>query len=124
MIPTVVRLYLNSKERIVQLRKIVRFASLPRTREFVKFRNREGGDYFAFTVMQITHHEQGCPEIVVQLRTKTQDRNTASFLPDEELDSYAKNYANEGWAIVSHAMNKTICPDGSSGWDAVMNETM
>ncbi len=116
MIDAEVSLYLASRGRLARLQKSVAFAVLPRTREFVKLRNREQGDYFAFTVVQVTHREGGPPELWLQLTSFVEGRSVVSFIPDEELDEYVAGYQQEGWALASVVPNRTFRDDGSSVW--------
>src|SRR5438105_15847507 len=88
MIDVDVSLYLASHVRLARLQKTVAFAVMPRLREFVKLRNREQGDYFAFEVVQLTHREGGPPELWLHLTTSAGSRSSASFIEDGELDEY------------------------------------
>jgi hypothetical protein len=116
MIEAEVSLYLASRERLARLQKAVAFTVLPRVREFVKVRNREQGDYFAFTVVQVTHCEGGPPELWLQLTSFVQGRSVVSFIEDGELDEYVAGYKQEGWALASLVANRTFRGDGSSVW--------
>lgn len=116
MIDAKVSLYLVSKARIVRLEKTVAFAALPRAREFVKLVNREQGDYFAFTVVQVTHREGGAPELWLQLTSFVDGRWAVDFIEDAELDDYAAGYRREGWEVASAVPNRTIRDDGVSVW--------
>ena len=99
MIETHVSLYLASRERLASLQKTLSFEALPRMHEFVKVRNREQGDYFAFSVMQITHCEGGLPQLWLHLTTVFDGRVKVSFLDDGELDEYVEGYKQEGWVL-------------------------
>ncbi len=114
MIDAEVSLYLASRVRLARLQKAVTFAVLPRVREFVKVRNREQGDYFAFTVVQVTHREGGPPELWLQLTSTVGGRSVVSFIEDGELDEYVAGYKQEGWALASLVPNRTSRGDGSS----------
>lgn len=116
MIDAEVSLYLASRERLARLQKSIAFAALPRVHEFVKVRNREQGDYFAFTVVQVTHREGGPPELWLQLTTSVGGRSVVSFIEDGEFDEYVAGYKQEGWALASLVPNRTIRDDGSSVW--------
>ena len=116
MIEVEVSLYLASRERLARLQKTVGFAALPRVGEFVKLRNREQGDYFAFTVVQVTHREGGLPELWLQLTTLVGGRSVADFIEDGELDEYVAGYGREGWTLSSLVPNRTFRGDGSSVW--------
>jgi hypothetical protein len=89
---------------------------LPRVREFVKVRNREQGDYFAFTVVQVTHREGGPPELWLNLTTFVGGRSVISVIEDGELDEYVVSYTREGWAVASIVPKRTFRDDGSSVW--------
>jgi len=116
MIESEVSLYLASRERLARLQKSVGFAALPRVCEFVKVRNPEQGDYFAFTVVQVTHREGGPPELWLQLTSFTGGRSVVSFIEDNELDGYIAGYKQEGWALASLVPNRTFRGDGSTVW--------
>jgi len=122
MIDAKLSLYLISRERLARLQKTVAFATLPRLREFVKIRNREQGDYFAFTVVQITHREDGPPELWLFLTSLVSFRQVASFLPDVELDEYIAGYKQEGWILASVVPNRTFRDNGESVWSELADE--
>ena len=115
MIETKVSLYLVSRARIARLQKPMEFA-VPRVREFVKLRNREQGDYFAFTVVQVTHREAGPPELWMHLTSLVEGRSVIDFLEDAELDGYIEGYKQEGWAVASVKPNRTFKDSGESVW--------
>ena len=106
MIDVNLSLYLPSRMRLARLRKIVAFFALPRLRELVKIRNREQGDYFAFSVVEVTHREDGPPELWLFPTSKVNARSVASFFEDSELDEYVTGYEQEGWALAS-LVNRT-----------------
>lgn len=116
MIEVEVSLYLASRERLARLQKSVAFAAMPRVSEFVKLVNREQGDYFAFTVVQITHREGGPPELWLQLTSLEGGRSVVDFFEDGELDEYVAGYKQEGWTLGSLIPNTTFRSDGSSIW--------
>jgi hypothetical protein len=113
MVQANVSLYLISRQRIARLEKIVRFPVLPRTGEFVKVTNREKGDYFAFTVVQVTHRESRPPELWLKLIATENGRSVVSFIEEDELDDYVVSYRKEGWTVGSVAPNRTVRPDGT-----------
>lgn len=119
MIEADVCLYLASRLRLARLEKVVRFAVLPRVREYVKVRNHEQGDYFAFTVVQITHREDGRPELWLHLRTRARDKWVIDFFEDGELDEYVTGYELEGWVLASIVPNTTIGDDYDSVWSVL-----
>jgi hypothetical protein len=109
---TDVSLHLISRERIARLQKTVAFVALPRVGEFVKLRNREQGDYFAFSVVQVTHREDGVPEVWLRLTSSIDGRSVVSFIPDGELEGYITGYEQEGWARESCVPNRTFRGEG------------
>ena len=96
-----VSLYLLSHSRIALLEKTISFPVLPRLHEFVKINNREQGDYFAFSVVQVTHREGGLPELWLKLITSLEGRDTEDYIDDAELDAYVAGYSREGWQLAS-----------------------
>jgi hypothetical protein len=116
MIDVDVSLYLVSRARIARLEKTLAFSGLPRVREFVKVRNREQGDYFAFMVVQVTHREGGPPELWLHLTSFVGGRSVIDFFEDAELDEYVEGYRQEGWISASVAPNRTFRDDGTSVW--------
>lgn len=108
MIDTEVSLYLASRARLARLRKVVAFAALPRANEFVKLRNREQGDYFAFTVVQVTHREGGFPEVWLRLISVVETRSFVDLFEDGELDQYVASYVQEGWTLESLVPNRAL----------------
>ena len=116
MIEAEVSLYLVTRARLAWLQKNVAFPVLPRVREFVKVRNREQGDYFAFSVIQVTHREGGPPELWLHLTAFVGGRSVVSFIEDGELDEYLAGYRQEGWDVASVVPNRTFRDDGSSVW--------
>ncbi len=116
MVDVNVSLYLVSRERIARLEKTLTLSVLPRLREFVKLRNREQGDYFAFSVVQVTHREDGPPEIWLNLTSFVDGRSVADFIEDGELDEYIESYKQEGWTFASMAPNRTFKDTGESFW--------
>jgi hypothetical protein len=101
MIETNVCLYLHSHSRIALLEKTLSFQVLPRLQEFVKVKNREQGDYFAFSVVQVTHREDGIPELWLKLTACSESTSKVDFMEDEELDEYVAGYSQEGWKLAS-----------------------
>lgn len=122
MIEAGVSLYLVSRDRLARLQKTVGFAALPRVREFVKLRNRDQGDYFAFTVVQVTHRESWPPELWLRLTTFVGGRSVADFIADSELDEYIAGYRQGGWVLASLVLNRTFRDDGSSVWSELAGE--
>lgn len=116
MIDTKLFLYLASRERLARLSKIVKFAVLPRMHEYIKVRNRQMGDYFAFTVVQITHREDGPPELWMYLKSFVNGRSVIDFTVDSELDEYVRSYEQEGWELKSMVPNRTFRENGESVW--------
>jgi hypothetical protein len=116
MVDADVFLYLVSRSRIARLQKRLSFSVLPRLREFVKVRNREEGDYFAFSVVQVTHREDDVPELWLQLTSLVGGRSVVSFVEDDELDEFIESYKQEGWNLVSLVPNRTFRENGESIW--------
>jgi hypothetical protein len=106
MIEVDVCLYIASHARVARLQKLLGFVVLPRLGEFVKIRNREQGDYFAFTVAQVTHKEGGPPELWLELTTAVGDRSMVDLFEDSELDEYVASYLREGWTLASVVPNR------------------
>jgi hypothetical protein len=89
-------IYLASKTRWAHLTKIVDVPAMPRVGEFVKFRNEQMGDYFAFDITQVTYRESCGAEIMTALLDNIDDR-MYSFEEERELDRYVDSYLAEGW---------------------------
>jgi len=107
---------LVSPTRLARLQKSVAFSSLPRVREFVKLRNREQGDYFAFSVVQVTHREGGPPELWLHLTSFVGGQWVVDFFEEAELDEYVEGYKQEGWELASVAPNRVFRDNGKSVW--------
>jgi hypothetical protein len=122
MVEAKVSLYLVSRARLALLEKTVAFVALPRLREHVKFRNRELGDYFAFTVLQITHREGSLPELCLHSMSSIKGRSVVDFFQDAELEEYIKSYEVEGWVMKSLLPNRSIGEDGESEWSELLPE--
>ncbi len=69
---------------------------VPRVGEFVKFANKELGDYFAYPVKQVTYRESGQIEVWTKLLDNIDDRGY-SFEDESEFDEYLASYLAEGW---------------------------
>ena len=104
MTNALVFLYLVSESRLAFLQKEVEFHALPRKNEWVKLRNREKGDYFAFEVLEVTHREGGLPEVTLNV-LKCSETEYELF-EEEELDEYIASYAAEGWLLKSCKANR------------------
>jgi len=87
-----VRLYLAGDGDLAFLEKEVKFSSLPRVGEFVKLKSKELGNYFAIRVAEITHVEEGTPDVMLE---------TLDLPPSAELDEYIASYRKEGWTLRS-----------------------
>ena len=116
MVEAQVSLYLASHARLARLEKTVAFMALPRIREHVKLRNRELGDNFAFTVVQITHREDSLPELWLHSMSFINGRSVVDFFQDAELEEYIKSYQAEGWIMKSLLPNRSIGKDEYSHW--------
>lgn len=91
-------IWIASKSRWAHLTKLVGVPAVPRVGEFVKFRNAELGDYFAWQISEITFREEsGLFEISTELLDNIDDRGY-SFETEEEFDEYLSSYLEEGWA--------------------------
>jgi hypothetical protein len=87
-----VRLYLAGDGELALLEKEIEFPSLPLVGEFVKLKNRGLGSYFAIRVAEITHVEEGTPDVMLETLE----------LPPSELEQYIASYGKEGWTLRSH----------------------
>jgi hypothetical protein len=99
-----VRMYLDSPTRLCRLERVVEFHALPRIGEWLKLSNAEMGDYFAFSVREVTHRQGDYPEIVLD-RLPPEDGKNVAF-DEVELEEYVASYAAEGWTHESTAQNK------------------
>jgi hypothetical protein len=89
-------IWLASKTRWTHLTNRISMASVPRVGEYMKFRNAELGDYFAWRVTEVTYREGGIVEISTELLDDIDGRGY-SFEAEEEFDDYLKSYMAEGW---------------------------
>lgn len=90
-------LYWISDQRIACLSKQLDLPVLPRTGEFIKIRNQELGDYFAFKVTEVTHREEDIPDIKLRIDYYPEDD-----LPDDQyFESDVNTYVAEGWTLES-----------------------
>ncbi|HEY4184594.1 MAG TPA: hypothetical protein VGP07_05960 [Polyangia bacterium] len=89
-------IYLATKTRWAHLEKRVSLPGIPRVGEFVKFRNAEMGDYFAFEVASVTYREVGAVEVMTELLDNV-DGRMYSFDEEHELDGYVASFLREGW---------------------------
>jgi hypothetical protein len=99
MISALVFLYLASESRLASLEKEVEFHSLPRENEWLKLRNRDKGDYFAFRVKEVTHREGGLPELMLDVLKYSETEY--ELFEEQELDEYISSYTEEGWLLKS-----------------------
>ena len=111
MIAAEVSLYLISMDTIALLQKTMMFSSLPRVGEFVKLNNRQMGDYFSFSVEQVTHREDDMPTLWLHLIRKSNGTTTVDFIATEEIPEYIDSYKNEGWCLISKRPNRTFLAD-------------
>jgi hypothetical protein len=91
-----VSIYLATRTRWAHLEKSVSLPAVPRVGEFVKVRNAEMGDYFAFEVASVTYREGGGAEVMTELLDNV-DGRMYSFDEEQELDEYVTSFVNEGW---------------------------
>ncbi|EIZ0312227.1 hypothetical protein ACSTJP_01440 [Vibrio parahaemolyticus] len=89
-------IYLASKKEWVHLLKTIRLSAVPRVGESVKFNNRLVGDYFAWTVNQVTYRENGVIEVMTDLLDNINCR-MYSFEEHDEFLEYYHSYLDEGW---------------------------
>ena len=104
MIACVVRMYLASPTRLCLLERTMPFEVVPRTGEWLKFKNREMGDYFGFRVGEVTHREGGPPELALERWMKA--ATEFEYLDEKELDEYIAAYVTEGWRHESTVPNR------------------
>jgi len=96
MIPVQFSIWLASKTRWAHLVKTIEMPAVPRVGEFVKFRNEQHGDYFAWEVSQVTYRESGTIEAWTKRLNDADDRGY-SFEDEDEFDEYFRSYIDEGW---------------------------
>ncbi len=99
MVKTLVFLYLASESRLAFLEKEVQFHSLPREGEWLKLRNRDKGDYFAFRVQEVTHREGSLPEMMLDVLRSSETEY--ELFDEQELDEYIASYIAEEWLLKS-----------------------
>ncbi len=100
MVRASVRLYLPSDTRLAFLEKEIEFSAMPRVGEWIKFKNDQVGDYFAFRVREVTHRENGIPDVMME---PMEDANGKPEFAgrEQELDEYVQSYVQEGWLLRS-----------------------
>ena len=89
-------IWLASKTKWAHLSKTISMVAIPRVGEFMKFQNKEVGDYFAFEVSQVTYHENGHIEVWTELLGNIDDR-MYSFEEEEDFDEHFASFLAEGW---------------------------
>ncbi|OAN19876.1 hypothetical protein A3K86_00030 [Photobacterium jeanii] len=89
-------IWLASKENWVHLTKNIKFPSVPRVGEYVKFSSASLGDYFSWRVTQVTYRENGYVEVWTELLDNIDDR-MYSFEDDCDFQEYLLAYQTEGW---------------------------
>jgi len=77
-------IWIASKSKLAHLSKEIELNVLPRVGEFIKFKNDEVGDYFAWEIRQITYHELGRIEIWTEL-LNNHDNCGYSFEDEEDF---------------------------------------
>ena len=70
--------------------------TVPRVGEYVKFRNAEQGDYFAWRITDVTYREAAEISVSTELLDDVDDRGY-SFETEDEFDNYFRSYVTEGW---------------------------
>jgi len=96
MIPIQFNIWLASKTRWAHLAKTISLPAVPRVGEFLKFRNAQQGDYFAWQVSEVTYRETGTIEISTKPLNDADERGY-SFEDEAEFDEYFRSYIDEGW---------------------------
>ncbi|WP_413114109.1 hypothetical protein [Thaumasiovibrio sp. DFM-14] len=77
--------------------KTIEMQAVPRTGEFLKFRNDVVGDYFSFKVTEVVYRETGSKiEISTELLDNVDNRGY-SFEDESEFDEYLSSYLSVGW---------------------------
>lgn len=114
MIDIDVALYFDTETRIIRLEKRICLPLLPRVGESIKFANSELGDYFAFTVEQVTHRENGIPEIWATTHELTEWKTKRCHWDTDDLDSDVSSYLEEGWTLKSDKTKQKFQPDGAA----------
>lgn len=89
-------IWLASKTRWAHLTKTISMPTVPRVGEFVKFRNTQVGDYFAWPITQVMYRESGEVEVWTELLENLDDREY-SFETEAEFDEYLQSYLAEAW---------------------------
>lgn len=89
-------IWLASKTRWAHLVKTIELTAVPRVGEFVKFRNAEQGDYFAWKVSQVTYRESGLIHVATELLDDIDGRGY-SFEHEAEFDDFFRSFLVEGW---------------------------
>lgn len=103
-------IWLATKSRWAHLTKTIAMPAIPRVGEYVKFRNEQMGDYFAFRVAQVTYREEGQVEVWTELFENIDER-MYSFEDEAEFDEYFASYIAEGWRC-----ERGIGPNNSSAF--------
>ncbi|MEM7118144.1 MAG: hypothetical protein AAF614_37285 [Chloroflexota bacterium] len=67
-------IYLATKSKWAHLTKIIDLPAVPRSGEYVKFKNDEMGDYFGFEVLEVTYRESGEIEVMTDLLNNAEKR--------------------------------------------------
>ena len=89
-------IWIASKTRWAHLSKLIVMPTVPRVGEYMKFRNTELGDYFAWQVTDVTYREGGAVEVSTELLENIDERGY-SFEAEAEFDEYFQSYLAEGW---------------------------
>ena len=94
-----------------------------RVGEFMKFDNKEQGDYFAWRVTQVTYRESGQIEVWTELLNDVDNRGY-SFETEQEFDEYLKSYIAEGWRCDRGVKPNTRYKAGADSRRAVPNKRL
>ena len=89
-------IWIASKTRWAHLTKVISMPTVPRVGEFMKFTNKEMGDYFGWEVSSVTYRESGEIEVWTELLDNVDER-WYSFETEEEFDEYFGTYLAEEW---------------------------
>ena len=91
-------IYLATKSKWAHLSKTIEMQIVPRIGEHVKFNNNDMGDYFGFTVLDVTYKESGEIEIITDLLENIDNRMYSFGDEDEdEFNDYYTSFIREGW---------------------------
>jgi hypothetical protein len=108
-------IWMATKTRWAHLTKVIPMPVVPRVGEFMKFRNAEHGDYFAWRVTQVTYRERD-DAIAVEIHTELLDdvdQRGYSFEAEADFDEYMNSYVREGWTSQGIRPNRRYKPSAN-----------